>query len=192
MGGVFWCWLKIGDRPTRAAPATRASRDSEALPDASGRAPWRCFDHNPREVAAARGTVARRARPRLIWINGHRNRRASFALLAFRPPTPSPGTPAGPRPGAGGLGPSLPCAGCGGAVLARKIAMNYLRTAILLAALTALLVGLGYLFGGRVVGLIALFLVVASDAFVYWNFDLLLLALQVALVADWHIHPHLF
>jgi heat shock protein HtpX len=42
--------------------------------------------------------------------------------------------------------------------------MNYMRTAILLAALTALLVGIGYLLGGRGGAAIA-FLVAAATNF---------------------------
>ena len=74
---------------------------------------------------------------------------------------------------------------------AKKIAMNYLRTAILLAALTALLVGLGYLFGGRGGALIALFVAVATNAFAYWNGDRLVLSTQGAHEVDEHTNPEL-
>ena len=47
--------------------------------------------------------------------------------------------------------------------------MNYVRTAILLAALTGLLMGLGYLLGGETGALIAFFVAGATNFFAYWN-----------------------
>ncbi len=69
--------------------------------------------------------------------------------------------------------------------------MNYLRTAILLAALTALLMGLGYLLGGRGGALIAFFIAVATNAFAYWNGDRLVLSSQGAQEVDEHTNPDL-
>ena len=60
--------------------------------------------------------------------------------------------------------------------------MNYPRTAILLAALTALLMGLGYLLGGRGGALIAFFVALATNALAYWNGDRLVLSTQGAYV----------
>lgn len=69
--------------------------------------------------------------------------------------------------------------------------MNYMRTAILLAALTALLMGLGYLLGGRNGALIAFFVAAATNAFAYWNGDRLVLSTQDAHEVDEHSAPEL-
>ena len=53
--------------------------------------------------------------------------------------------------------------------------MNYLRTAILLAGLTALLMGLGYLLGGKGGALIAFFVAAATNFLAYWKGDQLVL-----------------
>lgn len=54
--------------------------------------------------------------------------------------------------------------------------MNHLRTFILLAALTALFMGVGYLVGGPTGMAIALGVAVVMNAFAYWNADKLVLA----------------
>lgn len=69
--------------------------------------------------------------------------------------------------------------------------MNYARTAILLAALTALLMGIGYLFGGRNGVLIALCVAVATNFFAYWNGDRLVLSTQGAEEVDENSAPEL-
>lgn len=69
--------------------------------------------------------------------------------------------------------------------------MNYLRTAILLAALTALLMGLGYLLGGRGGALIAFFVAAATNFFAYWNSDRLVLSMHGAHEVDEHTEPEL-
>ena len=69
--------------------------------------------------------------------------------------------------------------------------MNYMRTAILLAALTALLMGLGYLLGGRGGVLIAFLVAVATNFFAYWNGDRLVLSTQGAQEVDEHTAPEL-
>ncbi len=69
--------------------------------------------------------------------------------------------------------------------------MNYVRTAILLAALTALLMGLGYLLGGRGGALIAFFVALATNAFAYWNSDRLILSTQGAEEVDEYTNPDL-
>ncbi|KAF0184651.1 MAG: heat shock protein HtpX [Alphaproteobacteria bacterium] len=53
--------------------------------------------------------------------------------------------------------------------------MNHLKTFVLLAALTALFGGVGYLVGGPVGTAIALGVAVAMNAFAYWNADKLVL-----------------
>ncbi|HEY0292497.1 MAG TPA: protease HtpX, partial [Hansschlegelia sp.] len=49
--------------------------------------------------------------------------------------------------------------------------MNYVRTAILLAGLTALFMGVGFLIGGKGGMAIALAVAVATNLFSYWNSD---------------------
>lgn len=53
--------------------------------------------------------------------------------------------------------------------------MNHLRTFTLLAALTALFMGVGYLIGGPAGMLIALGVAAASNLFAYWNADKMVL-----------------
>src|SRR5690348_3398670 len=74
---------------------------------------------------------------------------------------------------------------------ARKIAMNTMRTAILLAVLTALLMGLGYLLGGRGGASIAFLVALATNAFAYWRGDRLVLSTQGAHEVDEHTAPDL-
>ena len=47
--------------------------------------------------------------------------------------------------------------------------MNYLKTAILLAGLTALFMGVGYLIGGQAGAMLALLVAAAMNLFTYWN-----------------------
>ena len=47
--------------------------------------------------------------------------------------------------------------------------MNYLRTTLLLAALTALFMGIGYLFGGASGALLTLLLAAGLNFLAYWN-----------------------
>ncbi|TIM62172.1 MAG: protease HtpX, partial [Mesorhizobium sp.] len=49
--------------------------------------------------------------------------------------------------------------------------MNTLRTAMLLAAMTALFMGVGYLIGGSGGMVIALLIAAAMNLFSYWNAD---------------------
>lgn len=53
--------------------------------------------------------------------------------------------------------------------------MNYFRTMLLLAGLTALFMGVGFLIGGRGGMLIALVFAIGTNAFAYWNSDKLAL-----------------
>ena len=53
--------------------------------------------------------------------------------------------------------------------------MNYLRTAILLAGLTALFMGVGYLLGGPNGAMIAFLVAAATNFFAYWNSDRMVL-----------------
>ena len=69
--------------------------------------------------------------------------------------------------------------------------MNYLRTAILLAGLTALFMGVGYLIGGRSGALIALLIAGATNLFAYWNSDRMVLSTYGAQEVDRQSAPEL-
>ena len=58
--------------------------------------------------------------------------------------------------------------------------MNTMKTFILLAALTALFMGLGYMIGGSSGALIALVLAAAMNFFTYWNADKIVLSMHRA------------
>ena len=62
--------------------------------------------------------------------------------------------------------------------------MNYLRTAVLLAAMTALFLGVGYMLGGEAGMAIALLLALATNTFAYWNADRLVLRMYGAREVD--------
>jgi heat shock protein HtpX len=66
--------------------------------------------------------------------------------------------------------------------------MNHAKTFILLAALTALFVGVGYLVGGAMGMMIALGVAVVMNAFAYWNADKIVLAQYGAKEVDEN-HP---
>jgi heat shock protein HtpX len=69
--------------------------------------------------------------------------------------------------------------------------MNYLRTAILLAGLTALFMGVGYLIGGGSGALIALLVAAGMNLASYWNADKLVLAMHEAREVDETTAPDL-
>ena len=69
--------------------------------------------------------------------------------------------------------------------------MSYVRTAILLAGLTALFMAVGYLIGGPNGALIALFVAAATNLVTYWNADRLVLSMHGAQEADEHTAPEL-
>ena len=69
--------------------------------------------------------------------------------------------------------------------------MNYLRTAILLAGLTALFMGVGYLIGGASGAMIALVIAAATNLFAYWNSDRMVLSMYGAHEVDQHTAPEL-
>ena len=62
--------------------------------------------------------------------------------------------------------------------------MNYFRTAILLAGLTALFMGVGYLIGGQSGALIALVVAAGMNFVAYWNADRLVLSMHGAQEVD--------
>src|SRR5258708_36941601 len=69
--------------------------------------------------------------------------------------------------------------------------MNYLRTAILLAGLTALFMGVGYLIGGASGETIALVIAAATNLFAYWNSDRMVLSMYGAHEVDARTAPEL-
>ena len=62
--------------------------------------------------------------------------------------------------------------------------MNIMRTAMLLAAMTALFMGVGYLIGGTGGMLIALVVAAATNLFSYWNADKMVLSMHHAREVD--------
>ncbi len=69
--------------------------------------------------------------------------------------------------------------------------MNYLRTAILLAGLTALFMAVGYLIGGGGGAFVALVIAAVTNLFSYWNADKLVLSMHGAQEVDESAAPEL-
>jgi heat shock protein HtpX len=69
--------------------------------------------------------------------------------------------------------------------------MNSLRTAMLLAALTALFMGLGYTIGGSGGALVALAVAAAMNLFTFWNADKIVLRMHNAKQVDARSCPQL-
>ncbi|MGY3484178.1 heat shock protein HtpX [Bradyrhizobium sp. USDA 4011] len=70
--------------------------------------------------------------------------------------------------------------------------MNYFRTALLLAGLTALFMGVGYLIGGGTGAVIALIVAAATNLFTYWNSDRMVLSMYGAHQVDARSAPDLY
>jgi heat shock protein HtpX len=70
--------------------------------------------------------------------------------------------------------------------------MNYLRTAMLLAGLTALFMGVGYLIGGANGAMIALVIAAGMNLFSYWNSDRMVLSMHGAQEVDARAAPDLY
>jgi heat shock protein HtpX len=70
--------------------------------------------------------------------------------------------------------------------------MNYLRTAILLAGLTALFMGVGFLIGGQSGAMIALLIAAGMNFVAYWNADSLVLSMHGAHEVDARSAPELY
>src|SRR5437588_1474102 len=77
------------------------------------------------------------------------------------------------------------------AVGGKETTMSYLRLAILLAGLTGLFMGVGYLIGGASGALIALVIAAATNLFAYWNSDRVVLSMYGAHEVDQHTAPEL-
>lgn len=70
--------------------------------------------------------------------------------------------------------------------------MSYFRTAILLAALTALFMGIGFLIGGQAGMIVALLVAAAMNLFAYWNSDKMVLRMYGAREVDARSAPELY
>lgn len=69
---------------------------------------------------------------------------------------------------------------------------GYARTALLLAALTALFMGAGFLLGGQGGMMIALLFAVGTNAFAYWNSDKMVLGMYGARQVDRASQPEFY
>jgi len=69
--------------------------------------------------------------------------------------------------------------------------MSYFKTAVLLAGLTALFMGVGYLIGGAGGAMIALVIAAATNMFAYWNSDRMVLSMHGAHEVDERSAPDL-
>lgn len=70
--------------------------------------------------------------------------------------------------------------------------LNFLRTSVLLAALTAIFMAVGYFVGGQSGMLIALGFAVVTNLFAYWNSDKMVLRMQNAVEVDPRTQPDLY
>ena len=70
--------------------------------------------------------------------------------------------------------------------------MNYVKTMMLLAAMTALFLSVGWLIGGTAGALIALVIAIGTNAFAFWNSDRLALAAHRAQPVDPASAPDLY
>lgn len=70
--------------------------------------------------------------------------------------------------------------------------MSYFRTAILLAAMTALFMGIGFLFAGQTGMIIALLIAGGMNLFAYWNSDKMVLRMYGAREVDERSAPDLY
>jgi len=70
--------------------------------------------------------------------------------------------------------------------------MNYIRTAMLLAAMTALFMGIGFMIGGQSGMLIALAVAAAMNLFSYWNADKMVLRMHHAREVDARTAPEFY
>lgn len=70
--------------------------------------------------------------------------------------------------------------------------MSYFRTAILLAGMTALFMGVGYLMGGAQGAMLALVVAAGMNLFTYWNSDRMVLSMHGAQPVDARNAPDLY
>jgi len=69
---------------------------------------------------------------------------------------------------------------------------NFLKTTVLLAGMTALFIGVGYMIGGTSGMMIAFGVAVATNVFAYWNSDKMVLSMQGARPVDPRTAPDLY
>jgi heat shock protein HtpX len=70
--------------------------------------------------------------------------------------------------------------------------MGYFRTAVLLAAMTALFMGIGYLVGGQMGMVVAFVVAAAMNLLAYWNSDKMVLSMYGAREVDKRAAPELY
>jgi heat shock protein HtpX len=70
--------------------------------------------------------------------------------------------------------------------------MNYFKTALLLAGLTALFMGIGFLIGGKGGAMIALLIAAATNLFTWWNSGRMVLSMYGAHEVDRNSAPDLY
>ncbi len=70
--------------------------------------------------------------------------------------------------------------------------MNYFRTALLLAALTALFMAVGYMIGGKSGMIIAFLIALGMNIFTYWNSDQVVLSMHNAQEVDEQSAPEYY
>jgi len=70
--------------------------------------------------------------------------------------------------------------------------MNFMKTTMLLAALTALFMALGYSLGGSGGAIFALLVAAGMNLFTYWNADKIVLKMHNAVEVDASTHPQLY
>ncbi|MBZ0215192.1 MAG: hypothetical protein K8F25_01440 [Fimbriimonadaceae bacterium] len=70
--------------------------------------------------------------------------------------------------------------------------MNFFKTAILLAALTALFMVIGYLIGGQTGMMIAFGVAFFMNIFSYWNSDKMVLRMNNAVEVDRNTAPEFY
>ena len=70
--------------------------------------------------------------------------------------------------------------------------MSYFKTAMLLAGLTGLFMGVGYLIGGAGGAVIALVVAAGMNLFAYWNSDRMVLSMYGAHEVDRNSAPDLY
>jgi heat shock protein HtpX len=70
--------------------------------------------------------------------------------------------------------------------------MSYLRTAVLLAVLTALFMGIGFLIAGQTGMVVAFVMAAAMNLFAYWNSDKMVLSMYGARAVDERSAPELY
>ena len=77
-------------------------------------------------------------------------------------------------------------------IIKRVRAMNFMKTTMLLAALTALFMVLGYSLGGSGGAIIALIVAAGMNLFTYWNADKIVLKMHNAVEVDASSHPEFY